>query len=128
LDYTEKFAKKKFETLRVIGGGAQSDVWCQIYADVLNRSIERPTHAMHANIRGAAFGVALAQQKIDLNDVARLVKVEKTFMPNPRSREIYDSIYKNYIKIYGTQRKLFRALNKNNLVGRVGLEPTTTEL
>jgi xylulokinase len=39
LPYVERFAGRRFETIRAIGGGAKSALWCQILADVLNRPI-----------------------------------------------------------------------------------------
>ena len=41
--------------LRILGGGALSDLWCQIHADILNRRIERVADPMYANLRGAAL-------------------------------------------------------------------------
>ena len=35
LDAYEKFIKRPVPSVRILGGGAQSDLWCQIYADVL---------------------------------------------------------------------------------------------
>jgi xylulokinase len=35
----ERFVKRPLPTLRILGGGAQSDLWCQIHADVMDRRI-----------------------------------------------------------------------------------------
>ncbi|MHA1936341.1 MAG: xylulokinase, partial [Candidatus Thorarchaeota archaeon] len=51
LELVEKFIKRKMDPLNIIGGGAQSDVWCQIYADVLNRTIRRVKDPIMANAR-----------------------------------------------------------------------------
>ncbi|HPB45781.1 MAG TPA: FGGY family carbohydrate kinase, partial [Microthrixaceae bacterium] len=40
-DAVEKFAGRTLDNIRVIGGGAQSDLWCQIHADVMGRTIEQ---------------------------------------------------------------------------------------
>jgi xylulokinase len=37
----EHFVKRRLEPIRLFGGGAQSDLWCQIHADVMDRTIER---------------------------------------------------------------------------------------
>ncbi len=51
----EKFVKQPLDPIRVFGGGAQSDLWCQIHADVMDRTIERLADPMHTGLRGAAF-------------------------------------------------------------------------
>jgi len=52
LHYVEKFIKRKFLSLNIIGGGARSDIWCQIYADILNKKIRRVADPIQANSRG----------------------------------------------------------------------------
>ena len=38
---------------------ASSDVWCQIFADVLDRPIDQVADPLSANVRGAAFVAAV---------------------------------------------------------------------
>lgn len=42
----------------IIGGGAASDVWCQIFADAFKKPVVRVEHPLAAGTRGAA-GIAL---------------------------------------------------------------------
>lgn len=35
----EKFLGQRVGQIRILGGGAQSDLWCQIMADVLDRPL-----------------------------------------------------------------------------------------
>ncbi len=35
----------------MVGGGAQSDIWCQIHADVLNRTVRQMMDPIYANVR-----------------------------------------------------------------------------
>ncbi len=37
----EKFLGRKVNRINIVGGGAQSDVWCQIFADVMNVEIRQ---------------------------------------------------------------------------------------
>ena len=59
-DAVEHFTKRRLDHIRFIGGGAQSDLWCQIHADVLDRTIERVADTVDANLRGAALLAGLA--------------------------------------------------------------------
>ena len=54
----ESFIGRPFDGLRFIGGGARSALWCQIFADVLDRPIDQVADPLSANVRGAAFVAA----------------------------------------------------------------------
>ena len=65
LETVEKFVGRPFPWLHFIGGGAQSELWCQIMADVLDREIRQVEHPIRANARGAALlaGIALGRDR-----------------------------------------------------------------
>jgi sugar (pentulose or hexulose) kinase len=42
------------------GGGAQSDLWCQVMADVCDRTVERVADHLLAGLHGSAMSAALA--------------------------------------------------------------------
>ena len=96
--------------LNIIGGGAQSNVWCQIFADVLNRKIKQVKNPIQANARGAAFIASVGLGFIDWNDIPKYTEYSNIFTPNPKNREIYDKLFKEYINIYKTTHKLYKRL------------------
>ncbi len=51
----EHFVGRRFQFLRLGGGGAQSDLWAQIMADVLGIAIHQLADPRYTNVRGAAF-------------------------------------------------------------------------
>ena len=51
---------QRLSPVRIIGGGAQSDLWCQIHADVLDRTVEQVADPMDAQLRGMAALAAVA--------------------------------------------------------------------
>ena len=55
----ERFVRRRLDPVRVIGGGATSDLWCQIHADVMGRTMERVAEPLRANLRGAAMFAGL---------------------------------------------------------------------
>ena len=55
LHAVERFTRRRLEPIRFIGGGARSEVWCQILADVLGRTIEQITDPVNAGTRGAGL-------------------------------------------------------------------------
>ncbi|HMA86394.1 MAG TPA: FGGY-family carbohydrate kinase [Desulfosalsimonadaceae bacterium] len=111
LKYVERFIRKKLTPLNFIGGGGQSDLWCQILADVLNRDIRQVTHPMQANARGAAFIAAVGLGYIDFSDIPDLIRFRHTYQPQPDNRETYDRLFAAFIPIYKKNRAIFRRLN-----------------
>jgi xylulokinase len=107
----ESFAGRRLDPIRIIGGGAQSDAWCQIHADVMDRTIERVALPLHANLRGAAVFAGLSLGAISTADVASLIGVERTFSPNSSTRAVYDQLYGEFPRLYKSQRSMFSRLN-----------------
>jgi xylulokinase len=98
--------------LNIIGGGAQSNVWCQIFADVLNRKIKQLKNPIQANAKGAAFIASVALGFIDWDDIPKYTEISNIFTPNPQNREVYDNLFREYINIYKSTRKLYKRLNQ----------------
>ena len=113
LMYVEKLAGKKLDPLNMIGGGAVSDVWCQIYADVLNRTIRRVKNPIQSNAKGAAFVASVGLGYITFEDISQLTEFSHIFHPNPDNRAIYDKLFKQFIEIYKKNRKIYHSLNSH---------------
>jgi xylulokinase len=107
-----RFAHRRLDPLRIFGGGAQSDLWCQIYADVLDVTIERVADPLHANLRGATLLAALALGGVQREQIRALVPVDRVFTPDPRNRPVYDRYYAEFARLYKAQRKMFGRLNR----------------
>jgi xylulokinase len=107
----ERFAGRRLDPLRIFGGGAVPDLWCQIHADVMDRTIERVADPAHANLRGAALFAGLAMDAVSSDEVRALVPVDRVFEPNPATREPYDRLYAEFPGLYKAQRKMFARLN-----------------
>jgi xylulokinase len=110
-DACEKFAKRRLDPIRIIGGGAQSDLWCQIHADVMNRTIERVAEPLHAGIKGAALFAAMSLGAVDAGELRDLVEVDGSFRPAAANRATYDRLYDEFPKLYKNQRLMFKRLN-----------------
>ncbi len=78
--------------LRAIGGGARSDVWLQILADVTGEVVERVEAPQHAGAVGAALLSAVAIGDLaGLSAASERVRVETRFTP-VKSR-VYEPLY-----------------------------------
>lgn len=107
----EKFLGRKVESINIAGGGAQSEVWCQIFADVLNVEIRQVKDPIQANARGAAFIAAAGLGEISFADVPALVEIQRAYAPDSRNREIYDEHFGVFKAIYRQMRGIYRKLN-----------------
>jgi len=112
LKYVEIFAGKKFEAINFIGGGAMSNVWCQILADVLERKINQVNEPRHANARGAAALASVALGYTTFDEVASKTQIDQTYTPDPKNKPIYDELFKEYLNIYNKNRKIYARLNR----------------
>ena len=111
LMYVEKMVKKQFDAVNMIGGGAKSDIWCQIHADVFNRPIRKVKLPILANSRGAAYLAALALNTLKIEDIPQKIEIEQTFRPNPDNRKLYDDLFTEYVDFYKRNKKAYKRLN-----------------
>lgn len=84
---------------RVCGGGARSELWCQLLADSIGRPVE-VTDSIHAGSRGAAMLAGLATGVYrDLGDaVARCVRLARTHEPTTEGRARADVAYSRHAR------------------------------
>lgn len=111
-DGAEKFLKRRFDSIRLLGGAARSDLWCQILADIGERAFERVADPVVAGLRGAALSWALATGEVSWDDVAELVPVDRTFTPDPSNREVYDRMYAEFPGLHRRNKGFFARLNR----------------
>jgi len=108
----EKFLGRQVPAIHIVGGGAQSDVWCQIFADVMNVEIKQVADPIYANARGAAWIGAVGLGEISFNDVPRLVQLKRSYTPNPQNRALYDEKFAIFQQIYTQMKGIYQRLNK----------------
>jgi len=90
------------QELRVVGGGARSDLWLQMKADITGRTV-RTLVAAEATAIGAvqlaAVGAGLFR---DLDEaVDRLTELEpRAYTPNLANRAAYDDAYLRYQRLF----------------------------
>jgi xylulokinase len=89
LGYVERFTGRRLEPLRLLGGGAQSRLWCQIYANTLDREVEQVPQPMVAQLRGAALMAEVARGRLTLDDVAQRRTAGELFHPEPDAADLY---------------------------------------
>ena len=107
----ESFIGRPFESIRFIGGGAKSELWCQIFADVLDRPIDRVADPLSANVRGAAFVAAVGLGKLKVEQISSRVPIEKRYTPDRDNRLVYDELFKAFLEIHKHSAGMYQRLN-----------------
>ncbi len=96
-----------FKMLHATGGGARSEVWMQMKADVLNVPITA-LNTVDAGTVGSAMLTGIAAGCFrDLEDAAaHMVEKKKVYEPRPEMHEKYEKIYRRYRRLYRAVRPL----------------------
>ena len=110
-DAYQKYLRRSVPRVRILGGGAQSDLWCQIFADVFERPVQQVAHPRHAQLSGVALWARICLGEITLDDVPGFVPVPSTFTPSADARS-YRQLYREYRKLYGTVKGLYHRLSR----------------
>ena len=90
-----------YQTVRLSGGIARSDYWCQMQADIYNRPCETVAEE-EATALGCAMVAAVgAGVYRDFNEAAdHMVKVTRHYEPNPDTTQRYEDAYQAWHQVY----------------------------
>lgn len=118
----DRFVRRRMDPVRLIGGGARSELWCQIYADALDRTILQVERPLEASARGAGLLALVGLGELGFADVPDLVAIARTFEPTPVHRPIYDELFAAFQELYRRHRGFYARLNR-----WAGLGPAVSE-
>jgi sugar (pentulose or hexulose) kinase len=105
---------QKVNRVMVSGGGSQSDVICQITADLFNRPVVRSetyeTSGLGAAINGfVGIGVYATHEEA----AQHMVHPGSTFLPRPEAARVYHELYARvYKRIYPALQPLYREIQQ----------------
>ncbi|MDR1140471.1 MAG: carbohydrate kinase [Planctomycetaceae bacterium] len=111
--HTERLLRfiKKPTTIRLTGGAVNSDIWAQMFADILQIPVEIP-EGTELGCFGAAICGAVAARLYKSYDEAceNMVKLARTFQPNKNLAELYNKKYNRYKKLLDTLEPVWKEL------------------
>jgi xylulokinase len=123
LEGVRQIIGKPNSELIVLGGGSRSNLWCQIYADVLQRPLRR-CRTVDAAALGAAVLCAVAHGVYENFERAceNMTQLGARFEPGPNS-ELYDQLYRDvyrglYLDLESRMKSLSR-LRERTTTNRV---------
>ncbi|MFZ0250731.1 MAG: FGGY-family carbohydrate kinase [Acidimicrobiales bacterium] len=115
LGAVEKYTKRAFPSLAFVGGGANSDLWSQMHADALGRTIRQIDEPVLANVRGAGLLTLLALGRLTVADIPGTVTVKATYEPDPVAARTYATLLKEFVNLYEKTKAIHKRLNGRRL-------------
>ncbi|NVM02797.1 MAG: hypothetical protein HWN67_10700 [Candidatus Helarchaeota archaeon] len=105
--------KGKVREINIIGGGASSKIWCQIFADITEKIINSMENPFQAGSIGAALiaGVGLGKYN-NFDALKEKVKIKASYKPQTQNKKTYDKLFKAYLKIYKSVTGIYKELNR----------------
>ena len=92
--------KLPISQIRLIGGGAKSDLWSRIVCDVFGKELVRP-EACDASYGAALLaGVGMGVFDNEKDAVAKCVKIKDVLAPNEQNHAKYAKLFKTYLSIH----------------------------
>lgn len=88
--------------ITITGGGGKSDIWCQLHADILHRSVMKVQQSNVALI-GASIcaGIGIKTFADAYQGVDRYCRTEMEFLPGANDGQ-YDHYFELFVEIYNT--------------------------
>jgi xylulokinase len=98
--------------LNMVGGGAKSPLWCQIVADITNRTIKQVADPQFAGAKGMALLASMALGYIpSFPDIKQYITIQNVYQPNPKNRELYDRLFIEFKNVYKQNKSWYRRMN-----------------
>jgi xylulokinase len=92
--------------INIGGGGAASDLWCQIRADVLGVPLRRCAVPEAAALGAAILAGRSQETATPLSQVVRrLVRFDRTFEPDQGRRDSYSERFAHFLALYESHRE-----------------------
>jgi len=104
------------DEITIVGGGGASDVWCQIFADIMNVKVKQLESPIQANVLGTAFIAGVGIGQMQFSDVPSRTRVRTVYEPTPANRQLYDQAFANFTDVYKRLSPWYRRINQNQTV------------
>ncbi len=103
----------EIEEVRASGGGARSDLWCQIQADIFHQTIFRTENPDTTSLGAAILAACGVGYFKTVPEACRvMVKIREKFLPDPKNSQVYDCIYQVFGNLYPILKPSFDRIAK----------------
>jgi len=102
--------------VRISGGGARSDLWCQIMADIFGKELVRTENPDTTALGSAILAAAGVKYFKNVPEAChRMVRTREVFRPDKKNNKIYNQIYGIFQKLYPSVAPFFDSVAKLRL-------------
>jgi len=99
------------DEMTLIGGGAKSLLWRQIFADITGFKIKYLSQSVGAPL-GDALLAGVGNKLFDYDEIKKWSHVETISKPDPKTKKIYEDLFNLYREIYSSNKKIYPNLPK----------------
>lgn len=113
LESVDQFLGRPARSITLVGGGGQSELWAQIFADTLGITVRVPREPIQANLRGAAFLAGIGIGALGVDDIPSRVPLQRDFEPQRENRALYAERYTQFRLAHRQLKPLYRRAFKS---------------
>ncbi len=96
------------ESILIVGGGARSQLWAQIRADLCQTTVERDEESESSAIGAALLAQSAIDTRVSLATLAtQMPRKRKRQDPNPANAEAYEEAYQRYQLLFDSLRPMW---------------------
>lgn len=121
----ERFVGRDFDEFSAYGGGANSDLWCQIVADVLGSPVRQLAEPGHANCVGAGLYAFARLGECDPSEIGERVPIRRVYEPDTIHAAVYAELLARLDDAFAATKPLSHRLHAARRVFR---PPAPTEV
>jgi Sugar (pentulose and hexulose) kinases len=106
-------------SFRIIGGGAQDEVWMQMIADITGTEFGVLENPRSSGALGVAIIALIGLGVIkSFKDAYSYTGVAKTYIPDHKNREIYSKMFASYKDVYYGLKEAYERANKERFTSK----------
>ena len=109
--HVERFRGAASPPSALLAGGARSSLWCQIFADALNRPVEQVPEPMFVQLRGSASLSSVALGRRTLAQIQTDRAEGSVFTPDADGVATMAHVTSELVSLYKDNKARFRRLN-----------------
>jgi xylulokinase len=94
--------------LRLIGGGAKSDLWSRIVCDAFGKELLRPEGSDASFGAALLAGVGIGVFSDERDAIEKCVRIKDRLLPDTASHEEYAKLFERYLQIHDVLADIYK--------------------